>query len=163
MADRIEFELEGAQELLVKLKGVSVDIQTKGGRFALRRAGKIIEEAVIGDAMRINRERSKEAIFRNIKLRFSPKLFQRTGDLGFRIGVLGGAVSRTKNEANPGGDTWYWRLLEFGTEKMRAQPFMRPAIERVQGRVRVEFILQYRKALDRALRKAEREKGKVTK
>ncbi|GAB3388119.1 HK97-gp10 family putative phage morphogenesis protein [Lysobacter fragariae] len=24
---------------------------------------------------------------------------------------------------------WYWRFKEFGTEKMRAEPFMRPAFE----------------------------------
>jgi HK97 gp10 family phage protein len=26
-------------------------------------------------------------------------------------------------------DAWYWRFLEFGTRKMRAQPFLRPALE----------------------------------
>ncbi|NCV88474.1 MAG: HK97 gp10 family phage protein [Oxalobacteraceae bacterium] len=26
-------------------------------------------------------------------------------------------------------DAWYWRFVEFGTRKMRARPFLRPALE----------------------------------
>lgn len=26
-------------------------------------------------------------------------------------------------------DAWYWRFLEFGTRKMQARPFLRPALE----------------------------------
>jgi HK97 gp10 family phage protein len=26
-------------------------------------------------------------------------------------------------------DAWYWRFLEFGTRKMAARPFLRPALE----------------------------------
>lgn len=52
-----------------------------------------------------------------------------------RVGVLGGAKApaiqsgefKGKGKGNPGGDTYYWRFLEFGTENMPAHPFMRPA------------------------------------
>lgn len=159
MADRVEVELKGADELLVKLKTVSSDMQLKGGRFALRKAGEVVRLAVEGEAMKLNRESTREAIFRNVRMRFSPRAFQRTGNLAFRVGFLGGALSRKQNEANPGGDTWYWRLLEFGTSQMPAKPFVRPAVERSRGRVMAEFIIQYRKALDRALRRAAREKA----
>ena len=56
---------------------------------------------------------------------------------GIRVGVLGGAknyaaygeiVTGRSAKGNPGGDTFYWRFLEFGTSKMRARPFMRPAM-----------------------------------
>ena len=39
-----------------------------------------------------------------------------------RVGVRGGAKPVKGNT-----DTGHWRLLEFGTEKMAAQPFMRQA------------------------------------
>jgi HK97 gp10 family phage protein len=26
-------------------------------------------------------------------------------------------------------DAWYWRFVEFGTRKMAARPFLRPALE----------------------------------
>lgn len=157
--DRIEAKLEGADELILKLKEVSSDMQLKGGRFALRKAGKIVEDAVVAEAMKLNRESTREAIFRNVRMRFSPRAFKATGNLAFRIGFLGGALSRTKNEANPGGDTWYWRLLEFGTSQMQARPFVRPAVLRVEGRVKQEFIIQYKRALDRAIRRAAKAKG----
>ena len=32
-------------------------------------------------------------------------------------------------QANLSQDAWYWRFVEFGTRKMRARPFLRPALE----------------------------------
>ena len=29
----------------------------------------------------------------------------------------------------PCQDAWYWRFVEFGTRKMAARPFLRPALE----------------------------------
>lgn len=36
-------------------------------------------------------------------------------------------------EINFSDSAFYWRFLEFGTSKMRARPFFRPAIEAVKG------------------------------
>lgn len=44
--------------------------------------------------------------------------------VGIKLGkktLANGKVVKTE------GDTWYWKLVEFGTSKMPAQPFMRPA------------------------------------
>lgn len=41
-------------------------------------------------------------------------------------------VRRGKNQRDRKGrslDAWYWRFVEFGTVKMSARPFMRPAFE----------------------------------
>lgn len=52
---------------------------------------------------------------------------------------------------NAEGDAYYWRWVEFGTSKMAAQPFMRPAFEakvaeavekmRVRFAIRLEGVL----------------------
>ena len=50
-------------------------------------------------------------------------------------------------------------LVEFGTEHSRAQPFMRPALSQNIGAATDEFIKQYDKALDRAIKKAAKVKA----
>jgi len=69
------------------------------------------------------------------------------------IGVFSG-----KGKANPGGDTFYWRFLEFGTETAPAKPFMRKALSSKVQEVQREFIQQYSKAIDRYLAKAAKSK-----
>ncbi|WP_374987639.1 HK97-gp10 family putative phage morphogenesis protein, partial [Klebsiella pneumoniae] len=90
---------------------------------------------------------------------FSSKAFRRTGDPTFRVGVMGGArqYANTKanvrkgragksyntagDKGNPGGDTWYWRFLEFGTEHAAARPIIRPALNGVDADVINVFAL----------------------
>ena len=95
----------------------------------------------------------------------------------FRIGVLGGARQADtakkqrrreragatsladlgelsgKGKGNPGGDTFYWRFLEFGTEKISAKHPMRDALSQNAQAATNEFIKQYDKTIDRYLRK----------
>ena len=50
-----------------------------------------------------------------------------------RAGVMGGVPARARREelrkGLPGGDTFYWRFVEFGTKYVAARPFMRPAFD----------------------------------
>lgn len=171
MADGFDFKIEGAEALQRRLKGVTEDMQFKGGRFALRKAANLVRDAAKENASRLDDPQTAENISENIAVRWSSRTFRRTGNLAFRVGVLGGArqYANTRenvrkgragktfltagSKGNPGGDTWYWRLLEFGTEKMPAQPFMRPALSRNAQRATDEFVTQYNRALDRYLRK----------
>ena len=87
-------------------------------------------------------------------MRWNGRLNKRTGDLGFRIGVLKGAVLENGGDLGSGSPTPHWRLLEFGTEKMRAQPFMRSALaDNISATVN-EFATHYEKGLDRAIKRA---------
>ncbi|HDS3786161.1 TPA: hypothetical protein QCJ34_003499 [Enterobacter ludwigii] len=94
------------------------------------------------------------------------------GNLTFRVGVMGGArqYAQTKanirkgraggtyktagDKGNPGGDTWYWRMLEFGTEHAAARPIIRPAMNGIDGPVINVFAEEMEKAIDRAIRQA---------
>jgi HK97 gp10 family phage protein len=167
MADGVSFKLEGAEELGIRLKGLSNDLQYKGGRFALRKAANIIRDAAKEGASRLDDRETAEKIAENIVVRWSTRTFRANGDLKFRVGVLGGArqdsqafrdigVLKGAGKQNPGGDTFYWRFLEFGTENIAATPFMRPALSKSAGSVQREFITQYNKALDRYLAKKAR-------
>lgn len=164
MTDGLDFKLTGLEDLQAKLKEVAEDVRFKGGRFALRKAAQVVRDKARENASRVDNPKTQEDIEKNITERFSTKLFRRTGDLGFRIGVLGGArapaeaVGEAKGagKGNPGGDTFYWRFLEFGTQKIEAKSFMRDAIEQTAQQATDEFVKQYDKALARAIKRAKK-------
>ena len=175
MADGFDVELEGINELTLKLKGLSNDLQYKGGRFALLKASNIVRAAAIKNVERFDDITTSEEIGKNIVTRWGSRRFRATGDLMFRVGVLGGARQRDtqkkqrrrersgatslvdlgevtgKGKGNPGGDTFYWRFLEFGTESISAKHPMRDALSQNAQAATNEFIKQYDKSIDRYL------------
>lgn len=172
MADGIDFSITGVDSLLGKLDSISDDLRRRGGRAALRKAANVIAAKARDNAARVDDPLTKESISKNIVARWSNVIFRRTGNLAFRVGVLGGAISyadssenRRKgragrlyytpgNSKNPGGNTWYWRFLEFGTENMPAQPILRPAAQGSVDEVVSVFASEYEKSIDRAIRRA---------
>lgn len=168
MSDTVQFSITGIDELLAKLDSVTYDVKRKGGRSALRRAAQVVQKAAQENFIRQSIDDPKTAadISKNITVRWSSRRFKQTGDLGFRIGVLGGAKGyakasgelKGKGKGNPGGDTWYWRFAEFGKENVAARPFMRPALESNQAQATNTFIVEYGKSIDRAIARAA--KGK---
>lgn len=154
MADGVEFSILGLEGLLGKLATVSVDVRHKGGRAALRKAAQVVVQKAKEGAERIDDKATGRSISDNIALRWNGRLFKRTGDLGFRIGVLHGAVLKDGGDLSTNAPTPHWRLIEFGTEKMPAAPFMRPALADSISEVTNTFVTEYEKAIDRAIRRA---------
>lgn len=164
MTDAIEFSLTGLDSLLGKLDSVTQDIKYKGGRAALRKAANIVVQKAKEGAQQVDNTETGRSIADNIALRWNGRLFKRTGDLGFRIGVLHGAVLPKKGErasTATNAPTPHWRLLEFGTAKMPAAPFMRKALENHISEVTSEFLTQYEKAIDRAIKRAAKKAAKT--
>src|SRR5690606_28975228 len=72
---------------------------------------------------------TREAIWKNTTTQGMGARRQRqVGGVGMRVGVLGGAKAGRGGEGNPGGDTFYFRFVEFGTSEMPARPFLRTAM-----------------------------------
>lgn len=162
MSDGVQFSLVGMDELLGKLDSVNQDIKYKGGRFALRKAANLIAQKAKEGALRIDDPATASNIAKNIAVRWSGRFFKATGNLKFRVGVMGGAGGPKPSEyydGNPGKDTRHWRYHEFGTRNHKAQPFMRPAGEQNTGEALNEFATQYGKAIDRALKRAQKKKA----
>ena len=154
MADGVEFSITGLDSLLGKLDSVSYDVRRKGGRAALRKAAQVVVQKAKEGAERIDDKETGRSIDDNIALRWNGKLFKQTGDLGFRVGVLHGAVLKDGGDLSPNSPTPHWRLIEFGTENMAAVPFMRPALANSISEVTTTFVSEYEKAVDRAIRRA---------
>lgn len=53
-----------------------------------------------------------------------------------------------------GKKAWWWRFLEFGTEKQAAQPFMRPAFEAKKESALARFIEHLKRGIEGAARRA---------
>jgi HK97 gp10 family phage protein len=150
-------KMNGIDELSKKLESLRYDIAKKGGRFALRKAAQVIRDAAKQGARRVDDSATGRSIASNITEKWNGRLNRQTGDLGFRVGVSQGAVLPKKGEKpdeSASGPTPHWRLLEFGTEKMAAKPFMVPAMEANAQKATDVFIDQYSRAIDRALKRA---------
>ena len=158
MADDISFKMIGVEDLIAKLNAVSYDAKRKGGRFALRKAAQYVRDDAKRRAMAFDDPGTGRRIADNIAERWDGRHFKRTGDPAFRVGVR--HTAKIKEKGNPdqgsGGPTPHWRLLEFGTKRMAAQPFMRPALEGNIGAVTNVFVTEYEKAIDRAIKKAKK-------
>lgn len=153
MAD-IEFKIEGLDALLGKLESVTYDVKRKGGRSALRKAAQLIADKAKEGANRIDDPGTGRSISANIALRWNGRLFKRTGDLGFRVGVLHGAVLKNGGGTEANAPTPHWRLIEFGTQHMAARPFMRPALANNIDAATSAFVAAYSKAIDSAIKRA---------
>jgi HK97 gp10 family phage protein len=159
MADSIEFALEGIDGLVGKLEAISYDMKRKGGRSALRKAAQVVANKAKEGAERLDDPETGRSIAANIALRWNGRLFKASGDLSFRVGVLHGAVLKNGGDLSANSPTPHWRLLEFGTSKMAAQPFMRKALADNISEVTSTFITEYEKAIDRAIKRAAKAAG----
>ncbi|PTL88861.1 hypothetical protein C6W88_15595 [Halomonas litopenaei] len=155
MAD-LSFNLSGVDEALAKMKQVEALPKKKATRFALRKAANLVRDRAKDGALRIDDPQTANSIAENVVVRFDSQYFRQHGDLKMSVGVRGGSTSKAKNANNPGGDTYYWRFKEFGTEKMGADPFMRPAMQESIEPATNEFLRQFDKALARAINRANR-------
>ncbi len=159
MVDPVTANVEGLEPLLARMENLSFDLRKKGGRFAMRKAANLIRDKARENAKQLDDPTSAADISANVAVRFSPKDFKRNGNLVFRVGVLGGAGGRKSAEqlsGLPGQDTRHWRQQEFGNSRHPAQPFMRRALSENIQAASDEFINQYNKSLDRAIKRGQR-------
>jgi HK97 gp10 family phage protein len=142
----VEIKITGASDLLARLSALPDKLQKKGAVRASRKAMRVGLNAARATARDFDDPESAEQIWRNIAIQNSARQGRREGGVVMRLGVMGGArayedtrENRRKgrvgatyktggSKGNPGGDTWYWRLLEFGTRNMDAQEFLLPAV-----------------------------------
>ncbi|MBR7534351.1 HK97 gp10 family phage protein [Klebsiella michiganensis] len=160
MADGVEYKLTGVDELLGKLDSITDDMKRKGGRAALRKAANVIANRAKANARRLDDPETGRSIADNIAVRWNGREFKRNGNLGFRIGVLHGAVLKRHPDKAKNAPTPHWRLLEFGTENIRAQPIMRAAAENGAEEAMNTFVEEYGKSIDRAIARAAKKGGR---
>lgn len=166
----MKFDLKGVDELIKKLQRTQKEMVEKAAPKALAKAARVVRDEAKRRAELIDDPKSPENIAKNIVVRKASKRNTPQDAIKYRIGVRGGSQSysdtkenRRKgrvgksyetggDKGNPGGDTWYWRLIEFGTAKMPANPFMRPAITAKQQEAAAVFISAFKEELDKVVK-----------
>lgn len=118
-------KLEGLDDLLAKLKQLPGRIGDNAMRRSLRKGANVIKTAAVAGAQKIDDAKTREAIFKNVTVVSGGKKREiEAGGPMMRVGI---------RKDGPGGDTFYWRFVEFGTSNAHAQPFMRPAMNEHAG------------------------------
>lgn len=87
--------------------------------------------------------------------------------IAIRVGRRSNRVKRayrlgrinSKLRALTGTDAWYGIFKEFGTAKMPAEPFLRPAFEARKMQALSVFSVELRKSVNRAVERARRRGG----
>ena len=153
MADGIDFTLVGFEEVRRKLAITPIKLRTKGARKALSTAANIVTKAARQNAERVDDPETGRRIRNNIGKRSRSGYSRRTGDAMVSVGVLTekGRIPKGNPDAGPKGNTPHWHLIELGTEKARAQPFLRPALADNIGPVTDKFAAELDKELEKAL------------
>lgn len=126
---QVTTSITGTEEIVRKLRLIPEKVGRNAMRRALRKGANVIRDAARNNARLMDDNLTREAIWKNIAVQGGSRRFERReGGPKMRVGVLGGAKRSGGDPSAPGGDTYYWRYLEFGTAEMPARPFFRNAI-----------------------------------
>lgn len=143
--------LVGLDEAMAKLNAMAANVQAKHAKKAARKAMQIALKDARRRARAIDDPDTAAQISKNIVLQVG-----KTGSknkIKMRLGVKGGGkfYKTPKNRRKKSGsyvnphyepianDTRHWWLVEFGTAKTPARPFMRPALAQNTTAITTEF------------------------
>ena len=148
-----DFSIVGLKEVKAKMNKVNQTVLDTGTRSALRKAAGIVKKAAQQNALAVDDPKTGRRIRDNITLQFASRLFQRNGVIMYRVGVATnrGRIPTPNADEGARGNTPHWHLVEFGTERAQAQPFMRPALANNINQVINSFTFEFDKELDKAL------------
>lgn len=147
----VQWDLKGFDRAIDKMKALPAELRLKPGRSALGKAARVLTKHAKDNAQRIDDSETGREIARNITQRFRSKLFKQTGDLMISVGVATekGRIPKGNPDEGPGGNTPHWHLIENGTERTRAQPFLRPAFAQGVDQVHAVFAAELEKQIDK--------------
>ncbi len=147
----ITVKMHGLDDVQKRLKQLGSDkVAKRIARKASRQAMNIVRDAARDNAKAIDDPETAERIWKNIGTQ-SGKTRNRS-EVRMRVGVRGGASFSNKNPPKTsGGDTRYWRWIEYGKTGVPAAPFMRPALSSNIGPVIERFAQVFNAELDREL------------
>jgi HK97 gp10 family phage protein len=153
MPTKFEFSLIGVQEVKAKMNKVSQTVLDIGTRTALRKAAGIVKRAAQQNALAVDDPKTGRRIGDNITLQFASRAFSRKGVIMYRIGVAThrGRIPTPNKDTGARGNTPHWHLIELGTERAAAKPFMRPALSNNINQVIGRFTAELDKELNKAL------------
>lgn len=132
-----QYKLDGVDKVIDELSKLSKKVQRKTSVNATRRAMVPVRNAAKANVQKLDDPKTKNKIYRNIAIQQRSRIGRRIGGVAMSVGIRGGG---RKGGTGAGGDTFYWRFLDFGTAKTRAKPFLRPAFGESQQQQAIDIL-----------------------
>jgi len=134
MAKHEIVKIEGLAELAKALRELPDRVAKNGLRVCVYAGAKVIR-----DEARMRAPKAAESLGpnqpppgtlkRSVIMKHIPELSSLTRQTFFVTVRHGKKYRKQGKKGNLSQDAWYWRFIEFGTRKMAARPFLRPALE----------------------------------
>ena len=152
-----QVQVHGLREINARLKALPARIQGRPVVNALRKAGRVVQKAAqarvrkrtgaLRDNIIVSRKRTKEPGSETVQVTIRARAKKyKDNARNRRSGRVGGAYADV-------GPLFYARFLEFGTSKMAAIPFLRPAYETHKHELPEIFRVELAAAIERAASK----------
>lgn len=163
MADTVQ--VVGLNELLTKLKTLPAELASKRGgpvRAALFQAAKVVRDEARQDAPRRTGSLAANIV---AKRNPHPEAHRANEEYGIMVSSIKRKYADTARNRRKGrvgksyrvaGPAYYWRFLEFGTRKMTARPFLRPAFDRTKSHALDVFTRALASGIDKLVAKLGR-------
>lgn len=150
----VQWDLRGFDAVIGKMKKLPAELRQKPGRSALGSAARVLTKQAKENALRLDDPETGRKIADNVVQRFRSRYYKQTGDLMISVGVgtEKGRIPKGNPDTGPKGNTPHWHLLEMGTERMRAQPFLRTALVEKVDEIQSVFAKKLEAQLDKLLK-----------
>lgn len=122
-----DVKIDGVAQLRERMKGLPYKVQKQVIQPAVRYGANIIAEQARAIVRHIDDPTTGRQIARNIVVKYRSKRSAQIKGVVYSIGVEYPRGRIPKGNPDDGINTSHWHLVEVGTEKMRAQPFLVPA------------------------------------
>ena len=134
MAKRETFKIEGLAELGKALRELPARVARNGLRVSVYAGAKVVRDEARARAPKAEQPLGPNqpppgTLKRSVIMKHIPELSSLTRQTFFVTVRHGKKYRKQGKKGNLSQDAWYWRFVEFGTRKMRARPFLRPALE----------------------------------
>lgn len=134
MAKRERFEVKGTAELVNALQVLPDRVAKNGLRASVYAGAKVVRDeaksrAPVAQQVRDPRHPPPGTLRRSIIMKHIRGLSNLTRQTFFVTVRQGKKYRNQGKKKNLSQDAFYWRFVEFGTRKMAARPFLRPALE----------------------------------
>ena len=136
----LELTTQNLDQIIREMRELTPRLQKRALGQAGRKAMAIVQRAARENLDKQTGPDSTGALRKAIVVRQNARQGRRLGGAMIQVGIRGGAKSYVNSAQNrrskrvgqtyeQGGNQFYFRFLEFGTRKMRARPFLQPALK----------------------------------
>lgn len=134
MAKRETVKVEGLAELGKALRDLPDRVARNGLRASVYAGAKVVRDEARARAPKADQPLGPNqpppgTLRRSVIMKHIRELSSLTRQTFFVTVRHGKKYRKQGKKGNLSQDAWYWRFVEFGTRKMPARPFLRPALQ----------------------------------